>query len=77
MEKNQVYIYFYCDEWKTYSSMSLVGVYNNFQKLINQIKQDVHEENIEVEDIDSLGKWNINEIEYGFVRIVTLNEKVN
>lgn len=76
--KRKYYALFNCDEWKSTSSMSFVGVFN-FKKLINLIKKRVrngdYEFDNEIKEIETM-EWDEIEtlLEYGHIQEVSINE---
>ena len=73
-----MYILFYCDEWKSFSSMEIVGLFSSVDTLKKRIKTEVKENNMEImndADIDDLDYDELNTyLEYGFVDYYTVDE---
>lgn len=52
-----MYILFYCDEWKSYQSRDIIGIYSSLDKLKERIKKEVKNGNGSImndADIDDL-----------------------
>lgn len=73
-----MYILFYCDEWKSFSSMEIVGLFSSVDTLKKRIKTEIKENNMEImndADIDDLDYDELNTyLEYGFVDYYTVDE---
>jgi len=76
----QLYIYFHCDEWKSWDSMGLIGVFEE-SKLRQEIIEDLKNGYIE---LDEREKSEILEMDirtmqellkYGYIEPVELNER--
>ena len=55
----KMYVLFTCDVWKSKSSMSLIGVTSNYNKLKRQIKKMIKSGDIEMNDSDK--KFNVKD----------------
>lgn len=71
------YALFRCDEWKSKSSMSLVGVFTQ-DRLISQLNKEIEEGDMEFGRDGSLNALPIRDIEsslkYGFIQELSINE---
>lgn len=77
--KRQYYVLFTCDEWKSYASMSLVGVFT-LTKLRKVVKRRIKKGDFEYgRDIKEIDEIDGNEIDklltYGFIQSIELNEE--
>lgn len=74
----EYYILFNCDEWKGYSSMRLVGVFNRTQLikiLKRRIKKGEYEFGRDIKEIDNLSIQEIDaSLVYGYIQETRLNE---
>lgn len=78
--KREYFVLFTCDEWKGYSSMRLVGVFNltKLRKVVKKMikSDDFSCDGYDIKDIDVLGGSDINNmITYGFIQPIGLNEE--
>ena len=68
---------FSCDDWKSHSSMSLVGVFTK-DELINQLNKEIEVGDMEFGRDNSLELLSIRDIEsslkYGFIQELSINE---
>lgn len=76
----QLYVYFYCDEWKSTDSMSFVGVFEESilkQMIIEDVKRnDVAVDDRDEEEIRAMDMYTLNSLlEYGYFQAVTINER--
>ena len=78
---SQWYMYSFCDQWKSFGSMGLVGIFDE-DRLKREIVKDLDNGNVELdegtepEDIQSMS-WKDIEIRltYGNIQPITLNER--
>lgn len=71
-------LYYFCDIWKSLSSMCLRGVFDRMS-LNNQIKEDLKETNIESDiDYDMISSFDIrglnDSIDYAYFEEISINE---
>lgn len=74
VDNKELFVYSYCDQWKTKDSMRLAGVYTSFTSLKRRILDDYKDRVIELNGIDEIDMYNINEISYGHIDFVNPNE---
>lgn len=80
MDGEKFYAYFYCNEWKERSSMSLQGVFDE-ETLRQVIVEDLKNNDVELDDrppeeIMTMTIREINDLlKYGYVMEIELNER--
>lgn len=76
-EPENHYVLFSCDEWKSCSSMSLIGVFSKYG-LIDQLIKETEENNMEFGRSEPLYNLPIEEIDsslkYGFIQEISIDE---
>lgn len=75
----ELYIYYLCDEWKSYDSMKLVGVFDSkhlTQIVVNDLRDGtINAGGYEEDEILEMDASQLNTIlEYGYIESVMLNE---
>ena len=84
-QKQTLYVLFSCDAHKSYSSMSLIGVFDekNVRGVIRDRLNNDDDFELGIEDItdDKFNEMSIDDIgnllDYGFVQTVSLNERLD
>lgn len=78
------YALFTCDQWKSYSSMNLIGVFDRTHLndiILNKVKEEI----FELDDSVKLSQGGIQQasirdidvaLTYGFVQSLTINEEL-
>ena len=47
MKDNIVYVLMSCDEWKSYSSMRIIGIYSCPEALYDRVEEEIKNDNME------------------------------
>ena len=70
-----MYVLFSCDEWKSYNSMRVVGIYSCLEKLVQRIEKEVSEDNMELDDNYQNNTRDINNaLTYGYVEYFDVDD---
>lgn len=74
------YVLFSCDEWKSYSSMKLIGIFNK-NELVKVIKRRIKKRELHFNrDIKEISKMSVEEIkvalEFGYIESLKLNQEI-
>lgn len=77
--KNKYYILFSCDEWKSQSSMSLLGVFNRkglLMKIRKELRNNGFETELKLKEIKDLETNELNNaLDYAYIEEAEINEE--
>ena len=71
--KNNIVIVNYCDQWKSYSSMRLFGVFSNRKKLNSAVKKLIKKKHAENNTSDKVEEMSIDDM-HGSIQYLSFEE---